>query len=168
MRPETSTLGQILLARGLVTEDVLAEAQFEQRAMHKPLGRILVDRNVITEAQLLAGLAEQMSLDFVDLGDQPVDAAAVALVPEVLARRHGIIPIGFDTDGRLRLAMSDPANVLAIDDVRTITDLAVVPVVATYDDVLVAIGENSPRTSAGACGLRSKLSCWASPPERKT
>jgi type IV pilus assembly protein PilB len=141
MRPEASTLGQILLARGLVTEDVLADAQSEQRAMHKPLGRILVDRNVITEAQLLAGLAEQMSLDFVDLRDQPVDAAAVALVPEVLARRHGIIPIGFDEDGRLRLAMSDPANVLAIDDVRTITDLAVVPVVATYDDVLAAIGQ---------------------------
>jgi type IV pilus assembly protein PilB len=141
MRPETSTLAQILLANGLVTEDVLAEAQFEQRAMHKPLGRILVDREVITEGQLLLGLAEQMSLEFVDLRDESVDAAAVALVPEVLARRHGIIPIGFDEDGRLRLAMSDPANVLAIDDVRTITERAVVPLVATHEDVLAAIDQ---------------------------
>ncbi|HSK95726.1 MAG TPA: ATPase, T2SS/T4P/T4SS family [Euzebyales bacterium] len=142
MRPETSTLAQILLAKGLVTEDVLADAQFEQRAIHKPLGRILVDREIITEAQLLSGLAEQMSLEFVDLRDQTVDGAVVALVPEVLARRHGIIPIGFDEDGRLRLAMSDPANVLAIDDVRTITDRAVVPVVATYEDVLAAIEQS--------------------------
>jgi type IV pilus assembly protein PilB len=139
MRPETSTLGQMLLAKGLVTEAVLADAQFEQRAMRKPLGRVLIDREVITEAQLLLGLAEQMSLDFVSLRDQPIDAAAVVLVPEVLARRHGIIPIGFDEDGRLRLAMSDPADVLAIDDVRTITERAVVPVVATYEDVLAAI-----------------------------
>jgi type IV pilus assembly protein PilB len=141
LRPETSTLAQILLANGLVTEDVLAEAQFEQRAMHKPLGRILVDREVITEGQLLLGLAAQMSLEFVDLRDESVDAAAVALVPEVLARRHGIIPIGFDEDGRLRLAMSDPANVLAIDDVRTITERAVVPLVATHEDVLAAIDQ---------------------------
>jgi type IV pilus assembly protein PilB len=140
-RPETSTLAQILLAKGLVTEEVLVDAQFEQRAIQKPLGRILVDREVITEEQLLVGLAEQMSLEFVGLADQPVDPAAVVLVPEVLARRHGIIPIGFDADGRLRLAMSDPANVLAIDDVRTITERAVVPVVATRADVLAAIGQ---------------------------
>jgi type IV pilus assembly protein PilB len=140
-RPETSTLAQILLAKGLVTEDVLVDAQFEQRAIQKPLGRILVDREVITEEQLLVGLAEQMSLEFVGLADQPVDPAAVVLVPEVLARRHGIIPIGFDADGRLRLAMSDPADVLAIDDVRTITERAVVPVVATHGDVLAAIDQ---------------------------
>jgi type IV pilus assembly protein PilB len=141
MRTETSTLGEILLAKGFVTEDVLADAQFEQRAVHKPLGRILVERGVINETQLLSALAEQMSLEFVDLRDQQVDPMAVSLVPDALARRHGIIPIGFDQDGRLRLAMSDPANVLAIDDVRTITERAVVPVVATHEDVLAAIDQ---------------------------
>jgi type IV pilus assembly protein PilB len=141
MRPQTTSLAEILLARGFVTEDVLADAQYEQRAVRKPLGRILVERQVITEAQLLSGLAEQMSLEYVDLRDHPIDPVVASLVPEALARRHGIIPIGFDEHGRLRLAMSDPANVLAIDDVRTITERAVVPVVATQDDVLAAIDQ---------------------------
>jgi type II secretory ATPase GspE/PulE/Tfp pilus assembly ATPase PilB-like protein len=139
MRTETSTLAEILLAKGFVTEDVLADAQFEQRAVHKPLGRILVERGVINETQLLSGLAEQMSLEFVELRDQQIDPMAVSLVPDALARRHGIIPIGFDDEGRLRLAMSDPANVLAIDDVRTITERPVLPVVATHEEVLAAI-----------------------------
>jgi type IV pilus assembly protein PilB len=89
----------------------------------------------------MSALAEQMSLEFVDLQEQPVDAMVASLVPDAIARSHGIIPIGLDDQGRLRLAMSDPTNVVAIDDVRTITDRAIVPVVATREDVLSAIDQ---------------------------
>ncbi|HSK98432.1 MAG TPA: ATPase, T2SS/T4P/T4SS family, partial [Euzebyales bacterium] len=141
-------LGDILLAKGYVAQDVLTDAQQEQRSEHRPLGQILIDRAVITEAQLMSALAEQLSLEFVDLGDQPVDAMVASLVPESIARRHGIIPIGLDAQGRLRLAMGNPVDVVAIDDVRTITGRQVVPVIATPDDVLSAIDQMHDAGSA--------------------
>ena len=141
MQTRSSHLGEILLAKGFVAEDVLLEAQRAQRLEHRPLGRILIDRQAITEPQLMAAMAEQMSLEFVDLQEHPVDAMVASLVPESIARGHGIIPIGLDDQGRLRLAMSDPTNVVAIDDVRTITDRPVVPVAATREDVLSAIDQ---------------------------
>jgi len=139
MRGNRAGLERILLDRGLVAEDELAAAQREQRTGYQPLGRILVDRQLITEADLASALAEQMQLEFVDLRDQAIDPVAATLLPEAFARRHGIVPIGFDEYGRLRLAMSDPTDVLAMDDVRTITDREVVPITATGEDVLAAI-----------------------------
>jgi len=141
VQTRSSNLSEILLAKGLVGADELLAAEREQRVAHRPLGRVLLDRHAITETQLMSALAEQMSLEFVDLRDQPVDAMVASLVPDAIARSHGIIPIGLDEHGRLRLAMSDPTNVVAIDDVRTITDRAVVPVVATHEDVLAAIDQ---------------------------
>jgi type IV pilus assembly protein PilB len=141
VQARSSNLSEILLAKGFVGADELLAAEREQRVAHRPLGRVLLDRQAITETQLMSARAEQMSLEFVDLRDQPVDAMVASLVPDAIARSHGIIPIGLDEHGRLRLAMSDPTNVVAMDDVRTITDRAVVPVVATHEDVLAAIDQ---------------------------
>ena len=60
----------------------------------------------------------QIGLDFVDLSDHPSTASAVARARPVVARRHTVLPIGYDADGRLLLAMADPGNVFALDDVR--------------------------------------------------
>jgi type IV pilus assembly protein PilB len=131
-------LGDILIEGGHVTEDQLATAIEEQRRLGRSLGRVLVDLGVLSEGQLVAALATQIGLKFVDLSDYPVDGSAVSRVPDMVCRRHNALPIGYE-DGRLVVAMADPANVFAVDDIRSMTGLEVKPVVATKSDVISAI-----------------------------
>jgi len=131
-------LGDILLEGGLVTHEQLSAAFEEHQRAGRALGRVLVERGVLTEAQLVAALAQQIGLKFVDLSDYPLDGAAVASVPPTVCRRYNALPIGYE-DGRLLVAMSDPANVFAIDDIRSLTGAEVKPVVATKADVTAAI-----------------------------
>jgi type IV pilus assembly protein PilB len=131
-------LGDILLEGGHVTPEQLAGAVEEQRRLGRSLGRVLVDLGMLTEGQLVAALATQIGLKFVDLSDYPVDGSAVSRVPDVVCRRHNALPIGYE-DGRLVVAMADPANVFAVDDIRSMTGMEVKPVVATKADVVAAI-----------------------------
>ncbi|MDP9165221.1 MAG: Flp pilus assembly complex ATPase component TadA [Actinomycetota bacterium] len=131
-------LGDILLEGGHVTPDQLTTAVEEQRRLGRSLGRVLVDLGVLSEGQLVAALATQIGMKFVDLSDYPVDGSAVTRIPDAVCRRHTALPIGYE-DGRLVVAMADPANVFAIDDIRSMTGLEVKPVVATKPDVLAAI-----------------------------
>ncbi|MDP9239990.1 MAG: Flp pilus assembly complex ATPase component TadA [Actinomycetota bacterium] len=131
-------LGDILLGEGLVTADQLAAANGEQARIGRPLGRVLIDAGVLTEGQLVQALATQIGLRFVDLSEFPVDGSAVALVSAAVCRRHNALPIGYE-DGRLLVAMADPANVFAVDDIRSLTGMEVKPVVATRNDVVAAI-----------------------------
>ncbi len=131
-------LGDILVEDGLVTQTELAEAFDEHQRAGRALGRVLVDRGVLSESQLVAALAKQIGMRFVDLTDFPVDGAALASVPQAVSRRYNALPIGYE-DGKLLVAMSDPANVFALDDIRSITGVDVKPVVATKADVLSAI-----------------------------
>jgi len=131
-------LGEILLEGGLVTQGQLDAANEEHLRVGRALGRVLVDQGVLTESQLVSALAQQIGMRFVELGDFPVDATAVALVPGAMARRYVVLPFGFE-DGKLLLAMADPANFLAIEDVRAVTQMDVKPCVATRTDVLTAI-----------------------------
>src|SRR5215207_3062679 len=127
-------LGQILLEQGLISEEHLQRALDEHRNTPKSLGRVLIDLGYIRERDLVRALAEQVGLEFVDLTEYRIDAAATGLLPEALCRRYRALPIG-EQDGKLLVAMSDPANVYAIDDIRTITGRDVRAVVATANDV---------------------------------
>ena len=131
-------LGDILLEQGLVSREQLDEAFVEQQRLGKALGRVLVELGIVTEAQLVASLAQQIGLPFVDLSDYPIDPSAASLVPDAVLRRHTTLPIGYE-DGKLVVAMADPANVFAMDDIRSMTGLEVKTVVATKADVTAAI-----------------------------
>ncbi len=138
VKRKSKQLGQILIELGYITADQLETALEEHRKTPKSLGRVLIDLGMIKESDLVRALAEQVGLEFVDLSEFQVDAVATALLPEALARRYRALPIG-ERDGRLLVAMSDPANVYALDDIRTITGRDVLPVVATANDVEAAI-----------------------------
>ena len=131
-------LGDILLEDGLVTQQQLFDAYDEHQKAGRALGRVLVDNGVLTESQLVAALAQQIGMPFVDLAEASVDGAALSSVPQAVCRRYNALPIGYE-DGKLLVAMSDPANVFAIDDIRSITGVEVKPVVATKSDVIAAI-----------------------------
>ncbi len=141
-RRKPKQLGQILIEQGLITEEQLQAALEVHHRTPKSLGRVLIDMGLIKEADLVRALAEQVGLEFVDLSEAQIDPAAAALLPETLARRYRALPIG-ERDGKLLVAMSDPANVYALDDIRAITNRDVQPVVATASDVEQAIARFS-------------------------
>src|SRR5919106_1705718 len=131
---KTKSLGDILVEEGLLSRDQLDKAEEEQQRVGKSLGRVLVDMGLVKEADLVSALARQVGLEFVDLTEHHIDPAAASLLPEQVSRRYRALPIGFDGT-RLIVAMSDPANVFALDDIRTITGMEIKPVVATASDV---------------------------------
>ncbi len=131
-------LGEILLDEGLVTQEQLLSALDEQVMRGTSLGRVLVETGMLTESQLVSALAQQVGLQFVDLDEFTIDRKAVVTVPGSLCRQYVVLPIGFQDDAIL-LAMADPGNVLALDDVRQITRMKVIPVVATHDDLSRAL-----------------------------
>ncbi len=131
-------LGTLLLERGLVTEEQLATALEEQRQSRKSLGRVLIDAGIVSEGDLVSTLAARIGLEFVDLLDFSIDASAVGLISDSLARRFQAVPIAWE-DNKLVVAMADPSNVVAIDDIRTITGAEVRTVVATRGAILEVI-----------------------------
>jgi type IV pilus assembly protein PilB len=128
-RPPRLRLGELLLTEGLVTEDQLMLALDEQKRSGERLGRILVGSRIITESQLVRALAKHYSIDFIDLDETLVDPNASRMIKESFARRYQALAIGWDED-RLVVAMANPSDVLALDDIRSLTGTDVKSVMA--------------------------------------
>ena len=137
--PRETRLGEICLSHGWVTEEQMRRANEIQRQSNARMGRILVEMDAISEQQLSQALAEQWRLRYIDLADTVVDSEVARLIPSYLARRHGVVAIGREGN-RLVVAMSDPSNVVAIDDIRLLTGLEVEVVIASAADIAKAQG----------------------------
>lgn len=126
-------LGELLLSAGVVTDGAIRDA-LDVAAPGERLGAALVRLGLVGEAEVADALATQMRLQRVDLGaGEPVDPEVVALLPVAEAERHDVLPLRLSA-GTLHLAMSDPSDVAALDDVRLATGVRRVrPVVATTD-----------------------------------
>jgi type IV pilus assembly protein PilB len=131
-------LGEMLLSEGLITQAQLDAALKAQAERGLPIGQLLVEDGAVTEAVLMGALARQLGLEFVDLAEYPIDRGAVALLPEAMARRLLALPVTWAED-RLVVAMADPGNVLAIDDLRAVTGSEVTIVAATRTQLSEAI-----------------------------
>ncbi len=136
---EDTSLGRILVERATLTPEQLELAQIEAAEQRTTLARFLAESGRVTESDLVAAMAVHQRLPFIDLLDHPVDAAAARLISEALARRYLALPVGWE-DGRLLVAMVEPTNVIAIDDIRTVTGAEVAPAIATRSAMLEAIG----------------------------
>src|SRR5438128_1718112 len=108
-------LGAILLSRELITAEQLRQGFEEQTAGGRRLGEIIVEQGWVTSLDLALALAEQHNLPFVDLGDD-VDYEVAALLPEHLARRYSAIPVRFQDDTAVLVAVADPGNLHSIDE----------------------------------------------------
>jgi len=130
--------GLMLLDEGLVTRSDLERAQARQLETGETLSRVLVEEEIVAENDLVQILARHVGVEFVNLAEVAIDPSASVLIPETIARRHTVIPVGYD-DGRLVVAMADPGNVLVIDDIRAITGLRVIVKAGTRSDIEDAI-----------------------------
>ncbi|MCU1444532.1 GspE/PulE family protein [Cryobacterium sp.] len=133
-----ATLTEILILHGLLPIEVLDTLLAGDPADETAV-RALVAKGVITEVQFAKARAAQANLPYVELADYPVDRLAVARVPVGVCRRHEVLPVLIDGN-RLVLAMVDPGNVFAVDDVREASGMRVTQVVAERSDLLAAIG----------------------------
>ncbi|MDR1188343.1 MAG: Flp pilus assembly complex ATPase component TadA [Bifidobacteriaceae bacterium] len=124
-----SALEQTLLSRGLVSRDQLTEAARQQSLDGMTLGQALVSTGALKEEDLIPVLAEAAGLRFIDIDVYPVEASVASSVPAVICRRHLLLPVGREGNSVL-LAMAEPGNIVAVDDVRSYLGVAVIPVVA--------------------------------------
>ncbi len=138
-KPKQDRLGRLLIQSNMITEEQLDEVLDGQDSSGKSLGRLLIEKGMITEGQLTSVLARQIGIRYVDLNTYSVDPTACGLIDANLARRYMVIPIDYES-GKLVVAMADPTNVFALDDMRIMTGMEILPVVSTKDDISGAIG----------------------------
>lgn len=123
-------LGQVLMRQGLISAGELKDALAEQHRTREPLGSILIRRNYVPAHLVLKEVAAQhRELEFVDLEHEPIDDTAAKVIPEHMALRLRSLPIGWQA-GRLRVAMADPKDSFAVDEIRETTDFRVRAVLA--------------------------------------
>ncbi len=125
---------------GIISDKQLNDALEVHRATGSPLGRVLVDLGYATQGAILSVMAKQIGIEYVDFADRRPEANAVAVVPRDLAERYTLMPVSI-ADGTLLVAMADPQNVLALDDLRIITGFEIKPAISTKDDIVIAIEE---------------------------
>lgn len=136
-------VGDIFVSSGLITEEQLNEALEKQRqlGMGQKIGDVLVNMGLITEQDKARCLGKQWGVPYVELTEYPIQEDAVRCISQDLARRYKVIPIS-KSNGKLTLAMKNPLDVFAIDEVRLITGSDVEPVISTEEDITWAISEH--------------------------
>ncbi|MEE2923354.1 MAG: type IV-A pilus assembly ATPase PilB [bacterium] len=133
-------LGDALVDKGLITQEQLQEALTKGKLSGKRVGSILVEMSLVTEQEIVRVLAEQLNVPQIDLSHYLIEPSTVRLIPENVARRHQLIPIN-KVGNKLTVAMVDPLNIVAIDDVALMTGMIVKPVIVTGKDLKTALDE---------------------------
>ena len=126
-------LGDFLVETGIVTQKQLQEALAEQRRSNERLGKVLVRLGFAAEREITSALEEQLGIAQVSAG-LVTDQQLLSLVPEQLARRYKVIPLAKE-GSRLKVAMADPTNLVAVDDLRLVTGLEIIPLLAGEREV---------------------------------
>jgi len=134
-------LGEYLLEAGLVTEQQLKEGLRRQRQTHEPLGHILARTGIVTEADICRVLHQQLGLPLVDLESIAIDESVIALIREDLAKKYTAIPIELENRSTIRVAMADPLNASALEDIRFQSGFFVKPALAPPSEIMEAISK---------------------------
>lgn len=134
-------LGEILVKKGLISHEQLGDILKKQENSPKRQAEMMVEDGLISEDQLSQVLAEWLGVESIGLAEVDIDNFAATLIPEKMARRYGVIPVRFVDDNTLLVAMVDPTNVFAIDDLRMMTGFDITPAIATAEEVFSQISK---------------------------
>ena len=133
-------LTDVIVEMGLSSREVVDEALESSRISGTTPERVLVERGSLTSDGLARALAERHGLDHLDLGVFSVNMSAANLVSTPIAKRYQAVPVEFTDKRTLLVAMADPSNVLAVDDIAIMTGYEVRVAVAAPDDILALVG----------------------------
>ncbi|WP_426449721.1 GspE/PulE family protein [Paenibacillus sp. S-38] len=134
-------LGDLLVESGIISEDQLKEALAEQRNTKQKLGDLLITQGYITEQQLIEVLEFQLGIPHVSLYKFQIDPAITQIIPESMARRYQAIPLQKD-GGKLMVAMADPLDYFAIEEMRMTTGFRIEPAISSKDELQRAIARH--------------------------
>lgn len=134
-------LGDVLVNNGVITAEELQKGLELQKGSGRKLGETLVDEGLATEENIARALSNQFHYDMVDLQNVEIEQDVLSLVPANVLKKHKALPFEYSPDNMnvLRVAMSDPMDMAAVDDINIITNLQVEPVVATTGSVMLAL-----------------------------
>src|SRR3989441_485967 len=148
-------IGELLLKEKLITPDQLQQALNQQKSNGGKLGYNLVKMGFVKDEQITALLSKQYGVPAINLAQFKIDLTIVKLVPTETARKYQIIPLS-RSGSTLTIAMTDPTNVFAMDDIKFMTGYTVEPVVASEVAITDAIEKYYPSGKPGAGGAGGK------------
>lgn len=157
MKPKLKMrLGDLLVQEHIITDDQLTQALSEQRNSGKKLGRTLIDLHCITEDQLLKFLSQQLNLPYLDISRLSIPSEVVNLIPEVQARRYRALVVKA-TEDTVTLAMSDPADLQAIDNLEVFVAPKKITIAVTPEQQLLDAFDNLYRRTGEIAKIAGEL-----------
>ncbi|QSX08657.1 Flp pilus assembly complex ATPase component TadA [Alkalibacter rhizosphaerae] len=129
-------IGDILVSSGKLTEEQLTEAIKLQQAKKNKLGELLVEEGYVDEDDIIEALKQQLGISRVDFENTFVDKEAVKSIPYVLAKKHVTVPLFYDTMDNLVVAINDPLDIIALDNLRLVTKKHIIPLIATKREII--------------------------------
>ena len=134
-------IGDVLVETGIITEEQLQTALQRQKGSGRKLGETLVDEGFVTEDQIAHALSEQLHMDLIDLQNVNISQDILGLVSPSVLKKNKVLPFEYAKDNAnvLRVAMADPMDMFAMDDITIITNLQVEPVVSTPRSIMLAL-----------------------------
>jgi type IV pilus assembly protein PilB len=154
-------LGQMLVEKGLITEEQLNQALEAQKQTTSRIGEVLIDLGFVDERSVYETLGEQLHVKFIDLSKFAIDRDVASLITREMAERYEAIPIARG-EANIRVAMSEPGDVMALDDLKVRCQVTIEPVLATspaikkaIEEVYGTVGEKASGGSPAAASLDS-------------
>lgn len=134
-------LGDLLVDAGVVTSEQLGEALKKQRELGLKLGETLIELKFTDENEIVEALHQQMGYPIAKICEAKIAPEVISLLPETIVRKHNVVPFEVDPDNPniLRVAMADPMDIIAIDDLAIVTNMQIEAMVATPSDVRFGI-----------------------------
>lgn len=147
-------IGDLLFETGMITEEQLSWAIREQKATGRRIGEILVNAGIVKDEDILGALEFQLGIPHMNLEQYNIDYAIASKVPENIARRYTAIAVGIDGN-KLKVAMKDPLNMFALDDLKLSTKMEIMPILASEKEIIKLI--NQTFTSAQTESIVSEV-----------
>ena len=134
-------IGDVLVAAGAITEEQLQEGLAKQKETGRKLGNALVDLGFISNDMLITVLTTQLGIDYIELKGAKIEEKVIHMVPDNMVTKYQAIPIEIDPDNPniLKVAMADPMDIMAMDDIGLVTNLQVEPMLASEEGIRNAI-----------------------------
>lgn len=134
-------IGDVLLDANIITQEQLMEALSKQKELGKKLGDVLIEMKFTDETEIAEALSQQLKIPLAKIREAKLAPEVIELLPENIVRKHNVVPFELDENNPniLRVAMADPMDIIAVDDVSIITNMQIETMVASPSDVAYAI-----------------------------
>lgn len=138
MRPQKKRLGELLVENGVITDQQLKYALVLQKTTGRKLGEVLIAQGFLNEMDIMDLLGKQLDIKFIDLSRIKLDPKLASSVPLLMARRYNVVPFQIENN-KLNVALEDPLDFVAIEDLRKASKLEVVPFISHKESIVNAI-----------------------------